>query len=67
MSRKTYSVAEAAKLVGVGKATMYHAIRTGQVYALKIGRKPRIVVPRCVIEGMLSGDVRPRREECEHA
>ena len=53
MDCETYSVAEAAKVLGIGRITMYQAIRDGTIEALRIGRKPRIVVPRRVVEKML--------------
>lgn len=51
--RQTYSVPEAARILGVGRLTMYKAIHEGTVEALRIGVKPRIVIPKYVIERML--------------
>ena len=53
MERETYTVSEAAKVLGIGRLTIYQAIREGKMPALRIGRKPRIVVPREALRRML--------------
>jgi len=52
--RLTYNVAEAAKLLGLSRNSCYSACLTGQIPHLKIGK--RIIIPRCQLEAMLSGD-----------
>jgi len=49
----TLSVPEAAKLLGVGRITMYRAVQDGRVPALKVGRKPKYRIPKRVIERLL--------------
>lgn len=49
----TYSVPEAAVLVGVSTWSMYEAIKRGELPARKVGR--RIVVPRVQLEAWLAG------------
>jgi excisionase family DNA binding protein len=52
----TYSVEEAAKLLGIGRNLCYEKVRTGEIPALKIGR--RILVPKVALEKLLS-EIRP--------
>jgi len=49
--RKTYTVPEAAALLGISRATAYRSVRSGELRALQFGR--RIVVPAPVVEEML--------------
>lgn len=51
MERATYSVREAARLLGIGRNAMYEAVRLGRVEVLRVGRKARI--PRPVLERLL--------------
>ncbi|MCP4620661.1 MAG: helix-turn-helix domain-containing protein [Bradyrhizobium sp.] len=37
--RQTYTVREAAAILGVGAATLYRAIERGEVQAIRIGRR----------------------------
>jgi excisionase family DNA binding protein len=46
------SVKEAAKILGLSRASAYEAVRTGQIPSLRFGR--RIVVPRAALDKMLS-------------
>jgi excisionase family DNA binding protein len=46
------SVREAAKLLGLGRASAYEAVRAGQIPSLRFGK--RIVVPRAALDRMLS-------------
>ncbi|WP_315796601.1 helix-turn-helix domain-containing protein [Bradyrhizobium sp. SZCCHNRI3043] len=34
-----YSVAEACKLLSIGRTTLYHAIKSGELQIAKIGRR----------------------------
>jgi excisionase family DNA binding protein len=49
--RKTYTVTEMAKLLGIGRTSAYEAVRTGQIPTLKIGK--RVLVPRAALERLL--------------
>lgn len=53
LSRKTYTVAEAAVLLGISRAKAYRCVRSGELHALQFGR--RIVVPARVIDDLLEG------------
>jgi excisionase family DNA binding protein len=49
--RQTYTVAEAAALLGVPRSTLYEAIGRGEVAHVRISR--RIVVPKWWVDGKL--------------
>lgn len=51
--RLTYTVPEAAALLGISRNTTYEAIRTGQIPAIRIGR--RLVISRVQLDRLLSG------------
>jgi excisionase family DNA binding protein len=51
LAQRVLSVDEAGRVLGVGRSTMYGAIRRGQVPALRIGR--RIVVPGAALVRLL--------------
>ena len=49
--RQTLTVAEAARLLGIGRNTAYEAIRRRQIPSVRIGK--RILVPLAALERML--------------
>ncbi len=49
--RRTYTVDEAAEILGIGRNSAYEAIRRGQIPTLRFGR--RVVVPREALEQLL--------------
>ncbi len=49
--RQTYSVEQAARILGIGRNSAYEAIRRGEIPALRLGR--RLVVPRQALERLL--------------
>jgi excisionase family DNA binding protein len=51
--RKTLTVPEAAKALGIGRNAGYEAARRGEIPTIRIGK--RIVVPRAAFEQMLQG------------
>ena len=51
VQRLTYSVDEAAELLGISRTLAYEAIRKGEVPHIKIGK--RILVPKAMIEELL--------------
>lgn len=51
MDRKTLSIPEAGKALGVGRSAAYEAARTGQLPTIKIGK--RILVPIAALERLL--------------
>jgi excisionase family DNA binding protein len=50
--RLTYSVEEAAKLLGIGRNQAYEAARTGKLPSIRIGK--RILVPRAALDRLLT-------------
>jgi excisionase family DNA binding protein len=52
----TVSVDEAAEMIGIGRTSVYTAIRLGQLPSLRLGK--RLLVPRAALEELLSGGVR---------
>lgn len=52
--RRTYTVTEAAALLGISRAKAYDCVRSGELPALRFGR--RIVVPAAALERLLVGD-----------
>ena len=48
----TLTVTEAARLLGVSRTTAYECVRTGQLRAVRLGR--RLVVPRDAIVELLA-------------
>ena len=49
--RRTFTVPEAAKALGIGGAAAYEGARTGQIPTIRIGK--RILVPVAALERML--------------
>lgn len=49
----TYSVEEAALLLGISRSTAFEAVHVGQIPSIRIGR--RILVPKVAFERMLEG------------
>lgn len=49
----TLSIAEAAKLLGVGRNQAYEAARRGEIPTIRIGN--RILVPRAALDRLLAG------------
>ena len=49
--RGLYTVIEAARLLGVGRSTMYDLVRRGEVSSLRLGRK--VLITRPTLEALL--------------
>lgn len=48
----TLTVSEAARVLGISRTTAYECVRTGQLRAVRLGR--RLVVPRIAITELLA-------------
>jgi excisionase family DNA binding protein len=59
-ARLTYTIEEAAKLLGVGRNTAYEAAKTGDLPVVRIGG--RLIVPRARLAELL-GENLPRNAE----
>lgn len=55
--RATWSIEEAAGLLGIGRQLAYQLAREGRLPVLRLGR--RMVVPRAQLEAMLVDSTRP--------
>ena len=51
--RKTFTVEECARALGIGRATAYEGCKTGAIPSIRLGR--RILVPRKALERLLEG------------
>jgi excisionase family DNA binding protein len=51
--RKTCTVPEAAKILGISRGKAYGAAKSGEIPSIKIGK--RIVVPIAALDLLLSG------------
>lgn len=52
VERKTYSVDEAAAILGISRSLAYECIKTGEIPSIKFRR--RIVIPAYVIDQLVS-------------
>ena len=52
MERRTVSVTEAARILGISRAHAYDCVRNGELPSITLGR--RVVVPRQAIEDLLA-------------
>ena len=50
--RRTYSVEEAAKVLGISRSTAYECVKAGEIPALRFRR--RIVIPAHVVEQIMA-------------
>jgi excisionase family DNA binding protein len=57
MDKKTLSISEAGKVLGIGRSAAYEAARSGQLPTIKIGR--RILVPLVALERLLEQAGKP--------
>jgi excisionase family DNA binding protein len=55
--RKTLTIPEAAKVLGIGRNQGYEAAGRGEIPTIKIGK--RLLVPRAALERLLSGQPQP--------
>ncbi len=57
MEKKTLSIPEAGKALGIGRSAAYEAARTGQLPTIRIGR--RLLVPIIALERLLEDAGKP--------
>jgi len=51
--RQTYTVDEAAKIIGIARVSAYAAVHSGAIPTIKIGK--RLLVPKTALERLLNG------------
>lgn len=61
VDKKTLTIPEAARVLGIGRSAAYEAARTGEIPTIHIGR--RILVPIVGLERLLDSDQRSNRAE----
>jgi excisionase family DNA binding protein len=54
LEKKTLSVLEAGRALGIGRSAAYEAARTGQLPSIRIGR--RLLVPTAALERLLGSN-----------
>ena len=59
--RSTYSVAEAAELLGISRSTAYECVHRGEIPALRFGQ--RLVIPAAALDDMLQQAVQSLRAD----
>jgi excisionase family DNA binding protein len=57
VERRTYSIPEAGKILGISRGAAYDAAKVGSLPTIKIGG--RILVLKAVLDRMLTGDAGP--------
>lgn len=55
--RLTYTVMEAAKILGIGRDTAYRAVLEGQIPSIRIGK--RLLIPKQALEKLLDRPQKP--------
>ena len=53
-TKKTYTVEEVARVLGIGRTAAYEAVRLGTIPSVRIGR--RILIPTTALDRLLSGN-----------
>lgn len=53
----TFTVSEAARVLGISRTTAYECVRTGELRAVRLGR--RLVIPKIAITELLEGSIAP--------
>ena len=55
VERQTFTVEEAARILGLGRNTAYVAARRGELPTIRIGK--RFIVPRAALEKLLGAPI----------
>jgi excisionase family DNA binding protein len=61
MSRLTYTVPEAAKMLGISRSSAYECVKRGELPSIALGR--RIVITRIALEQLLGTPTEHRLDE----
>lgn len=59
LERRTLTVEEAARILGIGRNSAYEAVRRGEIPAIRLGH--RLLVPRAALERLLVEGEPPAR------
>ncbi len=60
VERQTFTVEEAARILGLGRNTAYVAARRGELPVIRIGK--RFVVPKAALEKLLGAPIDAERQ-----
>lgn len=60
-TKLTHTVTETAAILGIGRTAAYEAVRTGQIPAIRIGK--RLLVSKSTVEKLLEGGHSPVEPE----
>ena len=60
--RKTFTIAEAAHMLGIGRKSAYEAARKGEIPTIKIGRL--VLVPRAALDRLLADGAPQPKPRC---
>ena len=63
MERETYTVTEAARILGIGRSAAYEGVQSGQIPHIRVGR--RILVPHVALERLLQAQNRQRNGDSD--
>jgi len=63
MQRRTYTVTEAAQVLGISRSGAYEAVRRGEIPSITIGH--RIVVSRATIDELLGARPAAHRDDAD--
>jgi excisionase family DNA binding protein len=54
LTRATYTIAEAAELLGIGRNCAYESAKSGSLPVIRLGK--RLLVPRAALDRLLAGE-----------
>ena len=63
VQRRTYSVEEAAQILGIGRASAYQAVHAREIPSIKFGS--RLVVPKAALDNMIASAGREQTSQPE--
>ena len=63
MNRRTYTVTETARILGISRSSAYEAVRRGEIPSITIGH--RIVVSRATIDELLGAPSTADRDDSD--
>lgn len=52
VNRKTYTVREAAEILGISNNSAYEGVKSGEIPSVRVGK--RILIPKAALDNMLS-------------
>jgi excisionase family DNA binding protein len=52
--RRTYTISEAGRLLGIGRNQAYEAAKAGEIPVIRVGK--RLLVPKAALDRLLAGE-----------